>query len=245
MCDLFRPAIIDVGFSLPDSLLWQIEAPLQQIPLQELAHNLDICYWEKEGTDDWNLSPRACLSNPKREISHFQLIEKADLQFPIILYHHQGQWIILDGVHRFAKAWKERKTTILAKCLTFEQISPFLGEEGEPYFLLQKTPFPFSESIMQAYFSSDFLEKLRKQSYFSARLYKNFFLKHTYRLHEAELLEANTKHQRKSDFFSASYSGEWLLLGISKEKIGVDLEIIKPRDENLLNTYKAELGTHF
>lgn len=214
-----RPTGIDVGFSLPAPLLWQIEAPLQQIPLQELAHNLDICYWEKEGTDDWNLSPRACLATPEKELSHFELIEKANLQFPIILYQHQGQWIILDGVHRFAKAWKEKKTTILAKCLIFEQIAPFLGEKGEPYFLLQKIPFPFSESMMQVCFSSDFLGKLRKQSYFSTRLYKNFFLKHTYRLSETELLEANTKHHRGSDFFSASYSGAWLLLGISKEKI--------------------------
>ncbi len=187
MCDLFRPAIIDVGFSLSEPLLWQIEAPLQQIPLQELAHNLDICYWEKEGTDDWNLSPRACLSNPKREISHFQLIEKADLQFPIILYQDQGQWIILDGVHRFAKAWKEGKTTILAKCLTFEQITPLLGEKKPPHLLLQKAPFSFSESMMQARFSPDFLEHLRMQAYFPARLYKNFFLKHAYRLSETEL----------------------------------------------------------
>lgn len=161
------------------------------------------------------------------------------------MYQHQGQWIILDGVHRFAKAWKEKKTTILAKCLTFEQIAPFLGEKGEPYFLLQKAPFPFCETVMQASFSSDFLEKLKKQSYFSTRLYKNFFLKHSYRLSETELLEANTKHQRGSDFFSASYSGDWLLLGMSKEKIGVDLELIKPRDESLLKTYEKELKTHF
>mgnify|MGYP000886815372 CR=1 FL=1 len=98
---------------------------------------------------------------------------------------------------------------------------------------------------MQSEFSQTFLKKLSKKAYFPARLYKNFFLKHNYRLSETELLKADTKHKRKSDFFSASYSGDWLLLGISKEKIGLDLEIIKPRDESLLNSYKAELESHF
>ena len=126
-----------------------------------------------------------------------------------------------------------------------ENIPLLIREWTIPHLLLQKTPFPFSETVMQSEFSQTFLEKLSKKAYFPARLYKNFFLKHNYRLSETELLEANTKHKGKSDFFSASYSGDWLLLGISKEKIGVDIEVIKPRDQNLLNTYKAELGTHF
>lgn len=240
-----RPKEIDVWFSLPAPLLWQIEAPLLDFPLSQLTHNLDICYWEKEGTDDWNLTPRACLADPKKEITHFQLIEKADLQFPLILYQHQKQWIILDGVHRFAKAWKERKKSILVKCLTFEQISPLLTEKEEPCFLLQKAPFPFSEKMMKSDFSSLFLKNLEKQNHFPAKLYKNFFLKHTYRLSEAELLKSNAQHQRNSGFFSASYSWDWLFLGISKEKIGVDVEQIKPRDESLLKTHENELKTHF
>ncbi len=126
-----------------------------------------------------------------------------------------------------------------------KNIPLLIREKNTPHLLLQKAPFPISESAMQFEFSSTFLERLRKQAFFPARLYKNFFLKHAYRLSEIELLEANTKHQRNSDFFSASYSGDWLLLGISKEKIGVDLETIKPRDENLLNMYKSELEAHF
>lgn len=92
--------------------------------------------------------------------------------------------------------------------------------------------------------SSSFLQTLTPP-YLSQKKIKNLILKEYFHLSESKLQTANQHHQRKADFFSASYSGDWLLLGISKEKIGVDLEIIKPRDESLLNTYKAELGTHF
>ena len=93
-------------------------------------------------------------------------------------------------------------------------------------------------------FSSSFLQTFTPP-YLPQKKIKNLILKEHFHLSERDLQTANQYHKRKSDFFSASYSGEWLLLGISKEKIGVDLEIIKPRDENLLNMYKSELEAHF
>ena len=93
-------------------------------------------------------------------------------------------------------------------------------------------------------FSSSFLQTLTPP-YLPQKKIKNLILKEHFHLTESDLQTTNQHHKRKSDFFSASYSGEWLLLGISKEKIGVDIEVIKPRDQNLLNTYKAELGTYF
>lgn len=93
-------------------------------------------------------------------------------------------------------------------------------------------------------FSSSFLQTLTPP-YLPQKKIKNLILKEHFHLTETDLQSANLHHKRKSDFFSASYSRNWLLLGISKEKIGVDLEVIKPRDKSLLNTYKAELETHF
>ena len=79
----------------------------------------------------------------------------------------------------------------------------------------------------------------------STKKIKNLILKEHFHPSESDLQTANLHHKRKSDFFSASYSGDRLLLGISKEKIGVDLGIIKPRNESLLNAYKAELEVYF
>lgn len=93
-------------------------------------------------------------------------------------------------------------------------------------------------------FSSTFLKTL-KPPYLQQKKIKNLILKEQFNLSETELQIANKNHKRGSDFFSTSYSWDWLLLGISKEKIGVDLEQIKPRDESLLKAYENELKTHF
>lgn len=105
---------------------------------------------------------------------------------------------------------------------------------------ISKNKIKKSEKI----FSSSFLQTITPP-YLPQKKIKNLILKEYFHLSETDLKTANQLHKRESDFFSASYSGDWLLLGMSKEKIGVDLELIKPRDESLLKTYEKELKTHF
>ncbi|MBB1543608.1 4'-phosphopantetheinyl transferase superfamily protein [Candidatus Gracilibacteria bacterium] len=73
---------------------------------------------------------------------------------------------------------------------------------------------------------------------------KNQILIDHYQLGENDgvLLEQIEKnHGKKSDFFSASYSDRWLFLAFSEEKIGVDIEQIKPRTSSLLDKRSEEL----
>lgn len=92
--------------------------------------------------------------------------------------------------------------------------------------------------------SASFLQTLTPP-YLPQKKIKNLILKEQLNLSETDLQITNKFHKRESDFFSASYSWDWLLLGISKQKIGVDIEVIKPRDESLLKTYENDLKTHF
>ena len=43
------------------------------------------------------------LENIEKEIYHAGEVNKADIQYPIELYFHQEQLIVLDGLHIFAK----------------------------------------------------------------------------------------------------------------------------------------------
>lgn len=79
----------------------------------------------------------------------------------------------------------------------------------------------------------------------SLKKQKNQILQEELKLSESQLLQANKHHQRGSDFFSASYSGEWLFLAIGKRKIGVDIELIQPRSTPLLQKSTPELLQHF
>ena len=98
------PDILNTDFKTDEPKLWAIDIPIEEIFISEIEYNLDIPYFEQEGTDDWNLTPRMLIENFDKEFSHAKKVNKADLKYPIDIYFHQGKWIILDGVHRFAKA---------------------------------------------------------------------------------------------------------------------------------------------
>lgn len=110
-----KPKEIDLGFRIDENKVKRLDLPAEEILFSELIHNADFCYLEKEGTDDWNLSPNELIKNFDRETTHAKRVEAADLTYPIYIYKHLGSWIILDGVHRFTKAIMNGEKTILVK----------------------------------------------------------------------------------------------------------------------------------
>jgi hypothetical protein len=99
-----KPDILNIGFHADEPKLWAADIPVEEIPISEIDYNLDIPYLEKEGTDDWNLTIRMLVNNLDKEPTHAKKVKKADLQYPIDIYFHKDKWILLDGVHRLAKA---------------------------------------------------------------------------------------------------------------------------------------------
>lgn len=117
------PSILDTGFKIDSPKLWAINIPIEEIPISQLEHNLDIPYLEQEGTDDWNLTPRMLLTNFEKEISHAKKVNAADLSHPIEIYLHKNTWIILDGVHRFTKIVQLGAKTIKVRKITPEVVA--------------------------------------------------------------------------------------------------------------------------
>ena len=97
------PSILNLGFIIDEPKLWAIDILVEEIAISEIEYNLDIPYLEKEGTSDWNLTPRMLIDNFDKEFLHAKKVNEADLKYPIELYFHENKWIILDGVHRFTK----------------------------------------------------------------------------------------------------------------------------------------------
>jgi hypothetical protein len=87
-----------------------------------LEHNIDIFYRESLGTDDRNLTPRMTLENMDYEVLHAKKIYDADISYPIEIYYFNNQWIILDGVHRFAKQIMNGTKTIRVRRIRDEML---------------------------------------------------------------------------------------------------------------------------
>ncbi len=122
------PAEIDTGFKIPEPILWALDAPVENVMISEIAHNLDILYLESEGTDDWNLTINMLIRNFEKEHHHADQVNAVDLAFPIELYSYNDKWIILDGVHRLTKTIMGGKKSLNARKHTRESLGTLIDE---------------------------------------------------------------------------------------------------------------------
>ncbi len=123
-----RPRIIQDStpdFEWDSKKIWQLDLPVIEINIQDLLWHFDLPFWEKEGTDDWNLTPWELLQNSVAEPTHYQKIQQADLQYPLDVIEFKGKYRILDGIHRLAKAYLNGQQTIKVRVVPpdkFKQI---------------------------------------------------------------------------------------------------------------------------
>ena len=99
--------IKDVGFDFDwDSRkVWLLDVPTEEIDIDELIWHFDIPFWEKEGTDEYNLLPWEVIKHPEIEKTHYKKVIEADLIHPIDIMENKDRWLILDGLHRLVKAY--------------------------------------------------------------------------------------------------------------------------------------------
>jgi hypothetical protein len=117
-----KPEVINFPFKINFKKLWALDLPVEKLDIADLEFNFDIPYLEKEGTDDWNLSINYLIRHLDTEISHAEKIKKADMTYPIDIYFFKNNWIILDGVHRLAKALLQNDKSILVRRIPDECI---------------------------------------------------------------------------------------------------------------------------
>jgi hypothetical protein len=116
---------VDIPFRIDIQKLHNLAIPTTEMLISELLWHFDYPFWDKIGTDDWNLTPWEVIKNPKLHPNHFNKIKEADLSYPIEIVDHNNRWLILDGLHRLAKAYIENHQTISVRkvdSLTLTQI---------------------------------------------------------------------------------------------------------------------------
>ena len=102
-----RPAIIsDYWYSIDWDVeeLWRLDLPAVGMPLAALAWHLDVPVWPDEGRRPYSVTPRQVLENPEENPTEFGRVNAASLAFPLEVFRNRDRLMILDGVHRLAKA---------------------------------------------------------------------------------------------------------------------------------------------
>lgn len=96
-----RPYLLD--FAWTHSALWSLQLPVESLPVGDLAWQLELPWWRHERRV-FAISPAEVLRDRARDPAQFARVLHADLSYPLELTFRGGRWIILDGIHRLAKA---------------------------------------------------------------------------------------------------------------------------------------------
>jgi hypothetical protein len=96
-------ASVWVPFDWDNARLWSLDLPVEVLSVRELTWLLDLPCWRR-GEVWFVVRPRDVLGDPDAHPEHRDRIARADLRWPIDVMHHQGRWVMLDGLHRLAKA---------------------------------------------------------------------------------------------------------------------------------------------
>lgn len=101
------PDIIkEVGFDFhwEEEKVWALDLPVEEIPLSDLEWHFDIPFWFLTG-GYYDLKPRDVINNPKDHLLEYGRTMASDLTYPLDIMYWRGKWLLLDGLHRLAKAY--------------------------------------------------------------------------------------------------------------------------------------------
>ncbi len=126
------PKIIqEVGFDFhwDSEKVWKLNVPITEMNIEDLIWHFEIPFWEKDDTNDYNLTPQEVLEHKKGTAEHRKKVEGADLSYPIDLMENKGRWLILDGLHRLVKAYESGSKKVRVRIIPREKIPEILQEQ--------------------------------------------------------------------------------------------------------------------
>lgn len=114
-----------------------------KIPLSDIKDGLFFKVWN--GPDAVKITPMSVLNDPESAPDHWDRIRNADLDMPIVVvaetYYddhgnkHEQFTHIVDGFHRTAKAFHQRKNFISAYVISIDDMLAFQSKHFPPEFV--------------------------------------------------------------------------------------------------------------
>ncbi len=90
--------------------------------IEELLWHFDAPFWTDDNEERWTVSPWDVIKQKEGTTLEQERMEKADLSYPIDIMKNHGRWIVLDGLHRLAKACKQGQKTVMVRIIPRERL---------------------------------------------------------------------------------------------------------------------------
>jgi hypothetical protein len=100
------PKIIeDVGFNFgwSEPKVWGLNVKVEKMPISRLSWHFDIPFWALPNSY-YDLKPIDVINNPHGYPKEYKRIMDSDTKYPLDIMYWKKRWLLLDGLHRLAKA---------------------------------------------------------------------------------------------------------------------------------------------
>lgn len=96
--------------------VWALKADAVEVPLSDFSYLLDLPLWSSvKGQMLFNLSPISVIENPHVSAYQTERLASTDMQYPLDFLMFDGRPWILDGVHRLARLYQDKKDVFKAR----------------------------------------------------------------------------------------------------------------------------------
>jgi hypothetical protein len=97
-------------------LLWALDMPVSTIALEDLRWHFDLPWW-RAGRRWFQVRPADFLARPSDHPEHERRVAEVNLTYALHVIRRRGHWLIMDGIHRLARAEQLGWETIAVRIL--------------------------------------------------------------------------------------------------------------------------------
>lgn len=101
--------------------LWQLQLPVQTVPIESFAWLLELPIWRWSGRR-FQVSINDVVDHPRTYAAHRRKAMATDLAYPIHVTEHHHRLVILDGYHRLLKTMLLGHTSLDAMEVTADDL---------------------------------------------------------------------------------------------------------------------------
>ena len=110
--------------------IWALDLPVTEIDMKDLIWHFDAPFWPNDNGERWTVTPWDVINQAPDTKKEQTNLEKADTNYPIDILENNGRWLILDGIHRLAKLYKQNNKKIKVRIIPRNRLPEILT--GDP-----------------------------------------------------------------------------------------------------------------
>ncbi|MEJ1969071.1 MAG: hypothetical protein WDN03_10645 [Rhizomicrobium sp.] len=103
--------------------IWALDLPVEDRLIDDLAWMLELPVWAGPN-GPYSLSPMEVLKGPKVHAAEYVRMARADTSHPIDIAFHLDRWVVLDGVHRLLKLYRDGAQLVRVRVVPPEALIP-------------------------------------------------------------------------------------------------------------------------